>query len=808
MLRNYLKTALRNLWKHKSYTLINILGLAIGVACVLLILLYVQSELSVDSFHDNKDQIYRLNIQVTNPQTGEVRERAVGPYRLADELKNDFSDFSHIIRFAPQGREMVEFDDQQFLEEQLAFVEPEVFEVFNFPLITGDPQTALDNPFSLVLSEETAERYFGSENAVGKGLVIRDQVFEVTGIMENIPNNSQFQLDIMVSMNCARQLFSRIVLENWGEGYVETYVVVPDNQEAAGFEDRLQAFVDVKLNDWSAASPKILMQPLTDIYLHSKDIAGFATGGDITYVYAFSLIALFILIIACINYMNLATARSSVRAREVGMRKVVGASRGQLISQFLSESVLLTLIALVIAVGIVYLALPAFSQLADRQISLSMVNNWAILGGLAAIAVLVGVAAGSYPALLLSGYKPVSVFSGQLQKGLKGGLLRKVLVSFQFATSIFLLIVTGIVYQQVQYCKNMDLGFDKEHLVLIPGTPIDMRGQYDQFTERLLGNPRIVSAAGSSRVPPGRLSSSIGTRPEGVPEEQRKGMQTVWTDFGFIETMGFEMAAGRSFSRDFPSDANNAFILNEAAVEDIGWTNESAVGKGFGSAEIRDWNSGQWENRDGVVVGVLKDFHFESMKEEIEPTVYFVSPYMAWNYVVRVKPDNIPQTIGFIEEVWKDFNPESPFEHTFVDENFASLYDTEERQGNIFGLFALLAIFIACLGLIGLASFTAEQKRKEIGIRKILGASSFNIVTMLSREFTWLVLFAFVVASPIAWYLMNNWLQDFAYRISIGIPVFILACVLALLIAWVTVGWQTARAANSNPVKALRQGGI
>lgn len=806
MLRNYLKTAIRNLWKYKGYTFINIIGLAIGVACVMLILLYVQSEVSIDGFHENKDRIYRLNIQVTNPQTGEVRERAIGPYRLADELKNDFSDFSHIIRFAPQGRELIEFDDQQFLEERLAFVDPEVFDVFNFPLITGDPSTALDNPFSLVLSEETAERYFGSENPIGKGLTIRDQIFEVTGIMENVPNNSQFQFDILVSMNCARQLFSRIVLENWGEGYVETFAVVPENKEPADYEERLQAFVDVKLNAWSQASPKLLMQALPQIYLHSKDIAGFTTGGDITYVYAFSLIALFILIIACINYMNLATARSSVRAREVGMRKVVGASRSQLIGQFLSESVLLTLIALVIAFGLVYLVLPAFNQLADRQISLSMVSSWTIIGGLSAIAVLVGVAAGSYPALLLSGYKPVAVFSGQLQQGLKGGLLRKILVSFQFATSIFLLIVTGIVYQQLQFCRNMDLGFDKDHLVLIPGTPADMRGQYDQFTERLLSNPQITSAAGSSRVPPGRLSSSIGTRPEGVPEEQRKGMQTVWTDFGFIETMGFEMAAGRAFSKDFPSDANNAFILNEAAVEDIGWTNESAIGKGFGSAEIRDWNSGQWENRDGVVIGVLKDFHFESMKEEIEPTVYFVSPYMAWNYVVRIKPGNIPQTIDHIEGVWKDFNPEAPFEYTFVDENFASLYATEERQGNIFGLFALLAIFIACLGLIGLASFTAEQKRKEIGIRKVLGASSFNIISMLSKEFTWLVIFAFVVASPIAWYLMNTWLQDFAYRISIGLPIFIVACIVALLIAWITVGVQTARAANANPVKALRQG--
>jgi putative ABC transport system permease protein len=805
MFRNYLKTALRNLWKYKGYTSINILGLAIGVACVTLIFLYVQSEISVDGFHENKDQIYRLNLQVTNPQTGEVRERAIGPYRLAEELPNDFPDFESIIRFAPQGRELIEFDDQQFLEESLAFVDPKVFEVFHFPLISGDPATVLEKPFSLVLSEKVARKYFGSANAIGKGLTIRDQLFEVTGIMENVPNNSQFQFDVLVSMNCARQVFSRIVLENWGEGSSTTFVMLPEGKTPADYEDRMADFVAAKLDDWAQASPKIIMQPLPQIYLHSKDIADFAVGGDITYVYAFSLIALFILIIACINYMNLATARSSVRAREVGMRKVVGASRTQLIGQFLSESTLLTLISLALAMGIVYMVLPAFNQLADRQITLSLVNNWPLIASLTGIALLVGVAAGSYPAFLLSGFKPISVFSGKLNQGLKGGLLRKVLVSFQFSTSIFLLIVTGIVYQQLQYCKNMDLGFDKEHLVILPGTPIEMRGQYDQFTERLLSNPRVVSAAGSSRVPPGNLTSSIGTRPEGIPEEQRQGMQTVWTDFGFIETMGFEMAAGRPFSKEYSADATGAFILNEAAVKQIGWTNETAIGKGFGSSEIRDWDLGQWENKDGVVIGVLKDFHFESMKDEIVPTVYFVSPYMAWNYVVRVAPDDIPKTIDYIEHTWKEFNPEAPFEYTFVDENFASLYETEERQGNIFGLFAILAIFIACLGLIGLASFTAEQKKKEIGIRKVLGASSFNIVSMLSREFTWLVIFAFVVASPIAWYLMNNWLQDFAYRISIGLWVFLFAGLVALLIAWVTVGLQTARAANANPMKALQQ---
>ena len=805
MIKNYLKTALRNLWKYRGYSLINILGLAIGIACVTLILLYVNSELNIDRFHQKKDYIYRLNLSATNPQTKEVNTRAIGPYRLAKELKVDFPDLEEVIRFAPQGREQVEIDDQIYMEENLTFVDPEVFNVFDYNLIEGDPNNVLSPPFSVVISEDISRKYFGAQNPIGKKLLIRDEIFEVTGLMQNVPNNSQYRFDILVSMNCAPQVFSRIVLENWGEGSSTTFVVVPEDKGPHDYEGRLAAFVDKNLEAWKSFSPKIIMQPLTEVYLYSKDISSFESGGDITYVYAFSLIAIFILIIACINYMNLATARSSVRAEEVGMRKVVGAGRGQLIGQFLSESIVLTILAAIISIGLVFLALPGFNELADRQIEFNMFQNWPLTLGILGVAAIVGALAGSYPALLLSAFDPISVFSGSLKQGFKGGLLRKVLVSFQFATSIFLLIVTGIVYQQLQYCRNMDLGFDKEHLILVPGTPVEMRGQYEQFTSRLQSNPQIVSAAGSSRVPPGRLSSSLRARPEGVPEDEQRGMQTVWTDFDFIETMGFDIAAGRSFQRGISSDATNAFILNEAAVQELGWTNENAIGKTFGSSEIRDWNSGQWENRDGQVIGVLKDFHFESMHEKIVPTVYFVAPYMAWNYVVRVTGEDIPSTIQFIEEVWTNFNPESPFEYRFVDENFTSLYEVEERQGKIFSLFAVLAIFIACLGLIGLASFTADQKRKEIGIRKVLGASSISIVSLLSREFTWLVIVAFILAAPIAWFVMRGWLQDFAYRIPIGVFIFLMAGILSLLIAWLTVGVQTMRAANANPIKSLQQ---
>ncbi|MDX1478565.1 MAG: FtsX-like permease family protein, partial [Saprospiraceae bacterium] len=638
----------------------------------------------------------------------------------------------------------------------------------------------------------------------GQTLQLRGRDFEITGILEEVPANSQFRFDIMVSMHCAEQVFSRIVLENWGEGYVETFVQVPPGASPDTYEDQLEQFVADKLQAWSAFSPRIRMQPLDKLYLHSRDISSFANGGDITYVYAFSFIALFILIIACINFMNLATARAGLRSKEVGLRKVVGASRRQLIGQFLSESTVLAVISLGLALGIAQLAMPFFNQLADKNMTLSALLDGPVIAGLLGITLFVGLAAGSYPALILSAFKPIHTLAGEKRHGLRGGKLRRVLVGFQFATSIFLLVVTGIVYKQLNYCKSVDLGYDKDH-VLVFGTPVDLRSKYDQFRSELLSNPRVVNAAGSSRVPPGSLSSSLQTRPEGVPEDQRRGMQTVWTDYDFIETMGFNMAAGRSFSREFPADATTGFILNEAAVRELGWTNESAIGKTFGSMEITDWNSGQWVPRDGQVIGVLEDFHFESLKNQIVPTVYFIAPYMAWNYVVRVRPEQLNASISSIEKTWEQFNPGIPFEYTFVDENFAQLYQTEERQGRIFATFALLAIFIACLGLIGLASFTAERKKKEVGIRKVLGASSFNLVMLLTREFTWLVVLAFVVAAPVGWYVMQNWLRDFAYQTRVGVTVFIAAGGIAVLIAWLTVGLQTARTAYSNPVKALRQ---
>jgi len=804
MLKNYLKISFRNLLKHKGYSAINILGLGIGMACVILILLYVREELSYDQFHKNKHRIFRMNISVTNPQTGIETVRAVGPYRLAKELATDFQDVPALIRFSPQGRHLVEHEDKRYWEEGLAFVDPEVFQVFTFPLIQGDPATALEEPFSVVITPEIAVRYFGDQDPVGRTLTFSERDFEVTGLLKKAPQNSQFQFNMLASMNAGEQIFSRIVLENWGEGYCETYIMLPENTRPQDFEPRFAVFIEVKLSAWRQASPRLLLQPLTELYLHSKDIQTYAAGGDITYVYAFTAIAVFILIIACINFMNLATARSANRAKEVGLRKVVGARRSRLIWQFLSESLLLSILSLVVAVILCLVSLPAFNGITGKNFSVAVFTDFSLILGLLGITLVVGFGAGSYPALFLSALNPVAVLTGAIKRGIKGGWLRRILVTFQFGVSIFLIVATIVVLRQLNYARKIKLGFDKEHLVQIAGVPLTLRQSFDQFRQELLSHPNIINSAGSSRIPPEQLRSSLTVRPEGVPEDQWEGMQTIWTDFDFIETIGLELAAGRSFSRDYSTDGSSAFIINEAAARKFGWTHESAVGKAFGSSEIRDWDKGQWERRNGHIIGVLKDFHFESLHRQIIPTVYFVAPYMAWKYVIRIRSENIPETLDFIEAKWEKIVPSQPLVYQFVDENFDSLYRAEQQQGKIFGVFALLAIFIACLGLVGLASFTAEQRTKEVGIRKVLGASVPKIILMISKEFTLLVLVAFLLASPVAWFVMGGWLQNFSYHVKLGIGIFALTGLVSLCIAWLTVSFQAAKVALTNPAESLR----
>ena len=803
MLRNYMIVAVRNLLRHKVYSAINIAGLAIGLACCILILLFVQDELSYDRYHEKAGRIYRFTVEWRNSRTGETAQAAKGPYRLAEVLRTDFPEVPHIIRFNRQ-RPLIGYGDKRFFEGRFFFVDPDVFEVFSFPLIQGDPRTALREPFTVVMTREMARKYFGDEDPMGKVLRYGDnRELKVTGILGEVPRHSHFQFDFLSSMKVANTLFNRIVLENWGENTVYTYLLLSPGVSPAGIERRFPDFIRKHAPQWAQGS-RYFLQPLTDIHLHSHTRGEIEPNGDIVYVYAFSAIAVFILLIACINFMNLSTARSASRAREVGMRKVVGANRSQLVQQFLGESVFLSFLALLLAVALVELSLPAFNGFVGKALDMNYSGNLTAIFGLVGIALFAGVIAGSYPAFFMSAFEPVDVLKGTIKGGPKGAGFRRVLVAFQFAISVFLIVVTGIIYGQLEHCRNIKLGYDKEHVVVISGIPVSLRQNYEAFKQELLQNLRVVSAAGTSRIPSGQLGSNISTRAEGFPEEESPSMQTVWVGYDFFETLGMSFAAGRGFSKGAPSDKKAAFVLNEAAVRALGWTPENAIGKRFGSQFIEDWQRGQWVWKDGRVIGVVKDVHFESLREKIVPVVFFIQPNMAGNFLIRVRPDEIPGTLHFLKQKWQEFNPNRPFEYSFLDERFDQLYRTEEKQGQVFGTFALLAIFVACLGLFGLASFATERRTKEIGIRKVLGASVSNIVFLMSKEFVLLVGVANLIAWPVAYYAMNKWLEDFAYRIELGPGVFVLGGILAMVIALATVSAQAIRAARANPVDALR----
>jgi putative ABC transport system permease protein len=806
MIKNYITIAIRNLRRHKGYSLINILGLSIGMTCCVLMLLLVQDELSYDTHHKNANHIYRFSIQSQNPQTGEIRQRLMGPYLLAEALKTDMPDLS-IVRFN-QREAIFQYGEKRFSEDRFFLAEPNVFDVFTFPLIKGHVKTALQEPFSVVITQDIAQKYFGNEDPMGKILEMNnDRQLTVTGVLEDRPENMHFRFDLLGSMNAAPTLFNRLRLENWGEGSVYTYVLLPPNVTPKSLEEPLLLFVKKHLGEDMVEKfqTKLNLMPLKDIHLHSH-ASEIEPNGDIVYVYAFSAIAFFVLLIACINFMNLSTARSANRAREVGMRKVVGAFRFQLIRQFLSESILLSVLAMLLAIALVELTLPWFNSFVQKELTVNYASNLTVVLGLLGITLFVGLVAGSYPALFLSHFQPITVLKGTFKNTGKGVSFRKILVTFQFAISIFLLIVTGVIYDQLQFAQHMKLGYNTEQVVVLPSIPDNNRRNFESIKQTWLNHPNIQNIALTSRIPSGQLSSRLTVIPEGIPEDQRPSMQTVWMGYDFFETLGMTFATGRSFSTQYTTDATSAFVINEAACRELGWTPEEAIGKSFGSSYIDDWDNGQWKPKKGHVIGVVKDVYFETLKEPVKPMVFFIEPYMAWRTIAVIQTNSVPETLNFIKQKYLELDAEQYFEfdYTFLNERFDKLYRTEEKQAQIFGVFALLAILVGCLGLLGLATFMAEQRTKEIGIRKVLGASIGGVVTLLSKDFIKLILIANFIAWPAAYFVMNQWLQNFAYRTHLNPTTFILGGVSALAIALITISYQAIKAARTNPIDALR----
>jgi putative ABC transport system permease protein len=796
MFKNYLKIALRNLRKHKGYVFINVTGLAVGMACCLLILLYVQYELSFDRYNEKIGQIYRLCERFVPVQEGGsdfVEVAAPAAWRTA--LLADFPEILHLVRIYPApGQRLISYKDKRFYESQVAWADSSLFEVFTLPLVSGNPKTVLAEPGAVVISETTARRYFGDEDPLGKTLAIEGTDCRVTGIMRDMPANSHFQFDLFASMSSLGALDARV---QWIYHVFYTYLLLPSGYNPDDLEKKLPGFIEKhlgrELTTQQGSDLRPFLQALADAHLRSAHFnADITPQGDIRYIYIFSTIALFILLIACINFVNLATAQAANRAKEVGMRKVLGAQRTQLIQQFLGESVLLSFAALLTAVVLVELLLPPFNRLSGLPLDTVYHRNIPAALGLFGFTLLVGIGAGSYPALFLSGFQPARVMKGGFSFGAKGEFFRKGLVIFQFVISIVLMIGTSLVHRQLDYIQYKKLGFDKEQVVVIPIQGNTLRERYDVLHNQILHAPGVIAVGAASNLP-GRTIPGNMVIPEG---HKPRSMRMLFVDHDFPTTLGMEVVAGRNFSKNFPSDDPSAFLLNETAVNEFGW--DDPIGKQFA------WILPDRVVKSGTVIGVLKDFHIRPLHEKIEPLVLFIWPGRLNNVYARIAPDDVQNTLASLEKVWQIVYPEYPFEYTFLDDEVNRLYQGEQRLAQIFGYFAGLAFLIAGLGLFGLAAFIAEKRTREIGVRKVLGASIAGIVALLSKDFLKLVLVALVVASPLAYFAMNRWLQEFAYRIQIGIETFLLAGVSALAIAWLTVSYQSIKAALGNPVEALR----
>jgi putative ABC transport system permease protein len=803
MIKNYIKIALRNLRRNKLYSLLNIVGLAIGITCCILILLYVQDELSYDRFHENADRIYRATTHFVLKDR--VMDFASTAHVQGPMFKEAYPEVENYVRFNSYGsRRMIRYEDVSYAEEKFIWVDNSVFDIFSFNLIKGNPKEALAKPNTVVITEDIAEKYFGDEDPLGKNLRVHsDELYMVTGVVENIPANSHIRPDFLAS-------FITLDLQPTGNATADlvnnidyyTYLLLEEDADYKALEQKFVGFVGKYLGPLISSiggSARYDLQPLTSIYLHSNKENELERTGDMAYVWLFSGIGLFILLLACLNFMNLSTARSANRAKEVGLRKVVGAQRAQLIKQFIGESMILTFIAIVLSLLLVFFTLPVFNNISGKSLAMSYLSNPVLLLGLFGFFVIVSLIGGSYPAFFLSAFRPVEVLQGRLRRGAKNSALRIALVSLQFTVSIVLIIGTLIVNKQLNYVRNKNLGYDKDHVIALRIRNEDTQKRHEALRNALLTNPNILSVSASSSLPLGQNSFSahhIG----GQPMSEMIMLHTQIVDEHFIDTYNMEIVQGRNFSRDFPTDPDEAIIINEATAKKLGWQ-EDPLGK-----EI-DALMSLTEMKTYRVIGVIKDYHFLSLHEEIQPLVlYNTSPYGGTYYrmSLRVRPENIQDTIGFLRSKWREFDSQYPLEFVFLDDQYDALYRTEERLGKLFGYFTALAILIGCLGLFGLSAYSAEQRTKEIGIRKVLGATTSNVTMLLVREFTKWVLVAVLIAWPLGYYIMNTWLQNFAYRIGLGVETFMLSALLALVIAIITVAYQAVKAAVANPVDSLK----
>ena len=800
MFYNYFKTAWRSLIKNKTFSFINIIGLAIGLTCFVFIAIFVNDELSYDRYAADANDIYRVNLSVTG--NGDAAVYANVDYAVGEGMKNAFPEIKDFTRLAP-ATDFVKYDDKQFKEDKLAFASPNFLQMFSIPIIQGSDKDALLQPNSIVISKDFAKKYFGDENPVGKSLVVglRDALYKVTGVFDKVPDNSHFHIDAFLSMTTWRT--TNATWSNLGE---YTYLLLNKNVDPEKLQAKFPQLVEqhvvpeiqhdmgVSLAEArkSINSFVFTLQPLTDIHLYSHTKSEIEPNGDIQYVYIFSVLAIFILLLACVNFTNLSIARSVKRAKEVGVRKVMGSAKLQLIKQFLSESVIMSFCAMLIAVVLIFVLLPYFNQLSGKQINIGYLLNYKFILILLTLIFFVGIVAGIYPSFFLSSFNPIKVLKGTSVTGRNKSSLRSGLIIFQFLVSTALIISTIIVYQQLHYMQNKKLGYNKEQVLFLPDARLMGKNQ-DAFKQSVLQDSRVV-AASISRSIPGDVFMD-GTEVYPVNENGNGAnihMNIYHVDDDYIKTLGIEIKQGRYFSNDFRSDSAGV-VINEAAVRELGWNNTNPIGKTI-------IGSGQ---KSFKVIGVMNDFHYTSAKQRIAPLMML----LGGNYggiIIKIKTDDVTGFLNDLKTKWDSFDPQGPLNYNFLDEKFAALYAGELRTQNIFFAFSVLAIIIASLGLFGLSAFTIEQRTKEIGIRKVLGASVQNVLLLVSKEFLSLVLVAFIIAVPVTFFAMGKWLQDYAYRINIAWWFFALAGIIAFLIALITVSFQAIKAAIANPVKSLR----
>lgn len=782
MIKNYLKVALRNIRKSKVYSSVNILGLAVGMACCFLLLLYIQHEMSYDRFHEKSHQIYRITTEWQIEGQAQFYETAAAP--VAPALLNDFPGVQEAVRIRRTSA-VINHNSKSFVESRIYFADPSFFEVFDFPLIQGNPKTALTHLHSIVLTEETAEKYFRNEDPIGKILILGNRFdFEVTGIAENVPSNSSLNFDFLIPFKAVNSFSNYNYLKSWSAWNFRTYLLLQKDFPPTELEEKSPAIIKKYRGEDSTNPQRFHLQPLTKINLEAS--------GKLKYIYFFSAIAAIILILACINFMNLSIARSSTRVREIGMRKVIGANRHQLVKQFLGESIVLALLALPLAILFVHFTLPAFNALLKTQLESYYFQNLPFLAGILSITLLVSLISGSYPALYLSGFQPVRSLRGELKSGARVSRFRSLLVVFQFAASIILIISTLAVHHQMRFIHNRNLGFNKDFIVNVPLYDDSLRQKTEYMKYELLANPNILSVTASSFSPGSYPNQSVDW--EGRKEDEELMMAWYSVDHDFIQTYEIEIMQGRDFSKEFPSDIQSAYILNEAAVKAIGW--ENPVGKRF-MVEKAGFTM-------GTVVGMMKDFHFASLHQDIKPLALVLEPEGGHQLSLKIASESMSSTLSFLEKKFKEFAPSAPFSYSFIDDEIAEMYLEEERLGKLINSFSAIALLIACLGLLGLVSFAINRRTKEIGIRKVLGASIPVIIILLVKEFTILVVVANVIAWPIAYYSMNKWLQNFAYRIGLSWWLFVVSALLALMIALLTIGFRAIKAALTNPVNSLR----